>query len=53
MSYLFLNKSIEPSTKKVNNKSIANRTLTDDIFKTSDYNLFLVKESGLGIRTLS
>ncbi|NIJ44620.1 hypothetical protein FHR24_001059 [Wenyingzhuangia heitensis] len=51
MSYL--NKSIETSSKKVSNTSLVNRSLSDGIFKTSDYNIFLVKESGLGVRSLS
>ncbi|WP_157359385.1 hypothetical protein [Wenyingzhuangia fucanilytica] len=49
----YLNKNIEALTKKVSSKSLANRSITDGIFKISDYNIFLVKESGQGPRSLS
>lgn len=50
----YLNKNIEACTKSVSNKSLVNRSCPDGIFKSStDYNIFLVKESGQGPRTLT
>ena len=49
----YLNKSIEANSKKVSDTSLVNRSLSDGIFKITDYNIFLVKESGTGMRTLS
>ncbi|SHH64351.1 hypothetical protein [Wenyingzhuangia marina] len=49
----FLNKNIEPSSKSVSNKSLANRSSSNGIFKISNFNIFLVKESGQGPRSLA
>lgn len=49
----YLNKYVEETTSTTSNTSLANRDMTDGIFKMSDYNMFLVKESGLGTRSLS
>lgn len=49
----FLNKNVEVLTKSVSSTSLVNRSKTDSIFKIATYNLFLVKESGQGPRSLS
>lgn len=49
----YLNKNIEPSTQSICNKSLANRSSSEGIFKISDFNIFLVKESGQGPRSLA